>query len=113
MRNGLSVAGVSSRISAVEDVSRDAVFLGLYDNALDVGQYLQAAGISIDDVVNVPSALQLDRVGTAITLLHREEGRHVLVILADTSEALSEAVEALLSGDFRKDLVNDFMGVRS
>ena len=113
MRNGLSVAGVSSSISAVEDVSRDAVFLGLYDNALDVGQYLQAAGISIDDVVNVPSALQLDRVGTAITLLHREEGRHVLVILADTPEALSKAVSALLDGEFRKDLVNDFMGVRS
>ncbi len=113
MRNGLSVAGVSSSISAVEDVSRDAVFLGLYDNALDVGQYLQAAGISIDDVVNVPSALQLDRAGTAITLLHREEGRHVLVILADTSEALSKAVSALLDGEFRKDLVNDFMGVRS
>ena len=35
------------------------------------------------------------------------------MILADTPEALSEAVKALLSGEFRKDLVNDFMGVRS
>ena len=113
MRNGLSAVGVSSSIGAVDNVSRDAVFLGLYEDALEVSGYLQAGGISIDDVISFPSGLQLEREETAITLLHREGDRHVIVILADTPEVLSGTVGALLSGDFRKDLINDFTGVRN
>jgi hypothetical protein len=112
VRNGLAAYGLSSGIRGVEDVSRDTVFVGLYEDALPVSQYLQAAGIRIDDVLSVPFAPDLSREGTAITLLHRDQDRHVLVVLADTTDALAGAVGGLLSGDFRKDLVGDFVGMR-
>ena len=112
MRNGLAAYGLSSGIRGVEDVSRNTVFVGLYEDALPVSQYLQAAGISIDDVLSVPFAPDLSREGTAITLLHRDQDRHVLVVLADTPDALTGAVDGLLSGNFRTDLVGDFVGMR-
>ena len=113
MRNGLAVYGLPSGLSGVEDVSRDTVFLGLYDDALPVSQYLQAAGIRIDDVLSPPFAPDLQREGTAITLLHRDRDRYVLVALADTPDALTSAVDGLLSGEFRNDLVSDFVGMRN
>ena len=113
IRNGLASYGLSPRVSGVEDVSRDTLFLGLYDDALPVRQYLQAAGVSIGDVLGARFAPDLPREGTAITLLHRDRDRHVLVVLADTADALADAAGALLSGEFRKDLVGDFVGMRS
>ena len=113
MRNGLAAYGLPSGISAVEDVSRDTVFVGLYDDALPVSQYLQAAGIRIDDVLSPPFAPELQRKGTAITLLHQDRDRHVLVVLADTPAALTTAVDSLLSGEFRNDLVSNFVGMRT
>ena len=113
MRSGLDAYGMSSGISGVEDVSRDTVFLGLYDDAPGVSQYLQAAGIRIDDVLSTPFAPDLEREGTAVTLLHRDRDRHVLVVLADDPDVLAGAVRVLLSGDFRKDLVSDFVGMRN
>ena len=112
MRNGLSRFGVSSQMGAIENVGRDAVFLGLYDDAAEVNRYLLTSGVGIDeDVVSFSNGLQMERDETAITLLHREEGRHVLVILGDSTEDLSNAVEALLDGRFRWDLMNDYTGV--
>lgn len=113
MRSGLSQFGVASQMGAIENVGRDAVFLGLYDDAVEVNRYLLARGIRIDeDVVSFPNGLETERDETAITMLHREEGRHVLVILGDSSEALSNAVEVLLDGGYRMDLINDYTGVR-
>ena len=112
VRNGLSAYRVSSQIRGVEDVSRDTVFLGLYKDARLVSQYLQAAGIRIDDALGVPFAPDLGLEGTAVTMLHQDQDRHVLVVLADTPETLSGAVTGLLSGEFRNDLVSDFVGVR-
>ena len=113
MRNGLDDAGLSAGISGAADASRDAVFLGLYGSAQGVSQYLQAAGIRIDDNLSTPFAPDLDRRGTAVTLLHREQGRHVLVVLADTPDALEDAVQALFGGNFRQDLVSDLVGMRN
>ena len=62
--------------------------------------------------MSFPNGLESERDETAITMLHREEGRHVLVILGDSSEMLSNAVGALLDGGFRIDLINDYTGVR-
>ena len=113
VRSGLAGHGLSAGMSGVEDMSRDAVFLGLYEDAAGVGQYLQAAGIRVDDVLSTPFAPDLDRAGTAVTLLHRDGGRHVLVVLADGPDVLAAAVLDLLDGDFRNNLVSDFVGMRN
>ena len=111
LKNGLEEYGISADIQGTEDVSRDTVFLGLHDDALQVRQYLQAAGVRVDDTVGMPSGLEFDRAGTTLTVLDREGGRHVLILLADTPTALKGAVSALLSGGFRSDLVSEVIGV--
>ena len=111
MRAGLSDYGLSSRISGEEDLSRNTVFLGLYEDSRAVSQYLQAVGISTDDVLSLPFAPELDREDTSITLLHRDRDRYVLVVLADKPAVLSEALGSLFSGTFRNQLVNDYLGL--
>ena len=113
MRNVLSTVGVASGISADENLSRDAVFLGLYEDAGQVERYLQTVGVTVGADIRLPSGLEIAKGGTSITLLHWDEDRHVLVLLADTAGSLSSAVDALLGGKFRENLVNDFVGVRS
>ena len=56
MRSGLGSYGLSSEIRTEEDLSRDTVFIGLYEDSIQVNQYLQAAGIQIDDALSVPFA---------------------------------------------------------
>ena len=111
MRNGLSTYRVSSRIQAVEDLSRDTLFLGLYEDAISVSQYLQAAGVRIDDTLSTPFADALDPEGTSVTVLDRNQDRHVLIVLAHSPETLARAVNNLLTGEFRGDLVTDFVAV--
>ena len=111
MKNGLSGYRVSSEIRAVEDLSRDTLFLGLYEDALSVSQYLQAAGVRIDDALSTPFAEALDPAGTSVMVLDRNQDRHVLIVLADSPDALYGAVANLLAGEFRGDLVTDFVGV--
>ena len=111
MRTGLSDYGLSSQIVGEEDVSRNTVFLGLYEDSRTVSQYLQAAGISADDVLSLPFAPELDREDTSIILLHRDRDRYVLVILADKPAVLSEALGSLFNGTFRNQLLNDNLGL--
>ena len=111
MRTGLSDYGLSSRISGEEDLSRNTVFLGLYEDSRAVSQYLQAAGISAGDVLRLPFAPELDREDTSIALLHTDRDRYVLVVLADKPAVLSEALGGLFSGAFRNQLVNDYLGL--
>ena len=111
LKNGLEDYGISADIRGTEDVSRDTVFLGLHDDALQVRQYLQAAGVRVDDMVGMPFGLELDPAGTAVTVLDREGGRHVLILLADTPAVLDTAVDRLLSGGFRSELVSEVTGV--
>ena len=111
VKNGLSSYNLSSQISGVEDVSRDTVFLGLYEDALQVSQHLQVAGVRVDDTLGIPFVPNLDLEGTSVIVLDRNQDRHVLVILADTPETLSNAVANLIVGEYRGDLVSDFVGV--
>ena len=111
MKNGLSTYGISSQIRGVEDLSRDTVFLGMHEDALQMGQYLQAAGVRIDDTLGTPFAPDLDPEGTSVTVLDQNQDRHVLMVLADTPETLASAVTRLLAGEFRGDLVTHFVGV--
>ena len=111
LKKGLEDYGISADIQGAEDVSRDTVFLGLHDDALQVRQYLQAAGVRVDDTLGMPFGLELDPAGTAVTVLDREGGRHVLILLADTPAVLDKAVARLLDGGFRSDLVSEVTGV--
>jgi hypothetical protein len=112
-KSALSEYGLSSQLQGVEDVSQDTVFLGLYEDTLQVSQYLQAAGIRIDDTLGTPFTPELDLGGTAITMLDRDQDRYVLIVLADTPETLGGAATDLLLGNFRDNLVSDFVGVRN
>ena len=111
-KSGLASYGVSTEVVAAEDVSRSTVFLGLYEDAAQVGQYLQVAGIRVDDTIGTPFAPELELQDTAITLLDLDQGRGVLILLADTPETLSAGTARLISGEFRSDLVSDFVAIR-
>ena len=109
---GLAAYGVSSEIPSAEDVSNDTIFLGLYEDAPQVSQYLQVAGIRVDDTLGTAFAPELELQNTAITLLDQGQGRDMLIILADTPEILAAAAARLISGEFRADLVSDFVAIR-
>ena len=111
MKTGLTRRGTPSQISPSEDLSQDSVFLGLYDDSGQVDQYLQTAGVRVDDTLGTPFVTELDLEGTAMYLLDQGQDRDMLVILADTPETLSSAVGRMLSGEFRGDLLSDFLGV--
>ncbi len=111
IRNGLSEIGLSSQLQDSEDISRDTVFVGLYEDAPQMARYLQASGIAVGDTLETPYAPGLALSGTAITALARTQNRYILTVLADTPETLNDAVEQLLTGDFRNHLVSDHAGV--
>ena len=112
VKSGLANYRLSSEISPVEDLSRDTVFLGLYEDAPQVAPYLQTAGVRVDDTLGTPFTQDLGLAGNGIVLLDRgQDGRYVLIVLADTPETLAATVAALVSGEYRGDLVSDFVGV--
>ena len=111
-KNGLAPYRVSSQVVSMEDVSRDTVFLGLYQDAPQVGQYLQAAGVRVDDTLGTTFAPELELQGTAVMVLDQSQDRDMLVVLADTPQTLAGAVASLFSGEFRGDLASDFVAIR-
>ena len=113
MRNGLSTFAVSSRIGEGENLSRHTVFLGLYEDSRMVSRYLTAAGVNVDDMISLPFAPEVSSEGTAIVLLHRDQDRYVLAALADTPDTLAKAVSSLFSGEFRDQLISDYLGLRN
>ena len=112
MKNSLAPYWLSSRVGSVEDVSRDSVFLGLFEDAPQVSQYLQVAGVRVDDTLGTAFAPELGLDSTAVIVLDRSQSRDMLVILADTPQTLTGAVTRLFSGEFRRDLVSDFVAIR-
>ena len=111
LKNGLADANIPAAIRSALDPSRDAVFLGLHEDALQVGAYLQAAGIRVDDTLGGPFGTDLPAQGAALTVLDANPHRHVLIILADTSATLTKAVDGLVDGDFREDLVGNHAAI--
>ena len=112
LKGGLAVRQLTSEITALDDPSRDSVFLGLYEDAAKVGQYLQVAGVRVDDTLGTAFAAELELTDTALMVLEQGQDRDMLVILADTPATLNNAVGRLLSGQFRGDLVSDYVAVR-
>ena len=111
MKGTLEDLQVVSQIRALENLDRDSVYLGLFEDAANVSQYLQLAGVQVDETIRTPFAPDITPEGTAIAILHQSAGRQVLVILADTPESLASVLDQLGSGDFRHGLLGDFVGV--
>lgn len=111
LKNVLADFQVGVEIRGVEDLTRDAAYLGLYEDAPNVAQYLDLARVRVAEALRTPFTPDIPLVGTGIILLHRGQERHVLVILGDSPGALAELVKRLGSGNFRNGLVADFVGV--
>ena len=109
-----SATAASATVATAEDISRDAVFLGLYEDAPEVAQYLQLAGVQVDGIegsLRTPFTADMDTPDTGVILLHETDERRVLVVLADSQESLVQLVSQLRSDGFRAGLVGDFVGV--
>jgi hypothetical protein len=102
---------LGSEIRGVEDLTQDAVYLGLYEDAPNVAQYLDVARVRVADTLRTPFTPDIPLVDTGIILLHRGQERHILVILGDSPGTLAGLVKRLGSGNFRDGLVADFVGV--
>ena len=111
MKALLSNFQIRSEIVGAEHITQDTVFLGLYEDAPDVAQYLEIAGIRIDDSVRTPFTPAIGREGTAFILLQTATDRHVLAILGGSEAAVDDLVSRLDFGDFRPGLVSEFLGV--
>ena len=107
----LSEFQVVSELRGVEDLTRDTVYLGLYEDSTDVAQYLQFAGIQVDETIRTPFTPDIATGEAAIILLHRTGTRHVLIILGDSERALGDVVRRLGSGQFRSGLVGELLGI--
>ena len=107
----LSTFQRASNVSGAEDITNDTVFLGLYEDADQVAQYLQLAGVHLDESLRTPFTSDMDPAGTGTILLHSGPDRQVLVVLADSPPGLGQMVSLLQSGKFRDGLVDDFVGV--
>ena len=111
LRGGLARRGINAAVRTVEDVSRDTVFIGLYEDARRVQPYLANAGVRVDDTLGTPFAGEVPLDGATLTLLDAGPGRHVLIILADTTDGVNRAVSSLLDGGFRNKLVSDLAAI--
>ena len=111
LKNTFSDFLIQSEVRGIEDLTTDTVFLGLYEESAAVAQYLDVAGVQVDDTLRTPFTPDIDTSGTAIILLHRTQERHVLVILGSSRRSLDDIVRRLGSGQFEFGLVSDFLGV--
>ena len=111
LKNHPSQAGVGATLSGVEDIARDTIILGLYADSPRAARYLAASGIQLGEELSTPFTSDIELEGTAVILLARNQDRDALVILADSTDGLTKALNQLTSGDFRKGLVDDFVGV--
>ena len=111
LKDGLAAFRINAEVRGVEDITKDMVYVGLYEDSADVAQYLELAGLGVDDVIRTPFTPDIQRENTAIIMLNSGSERQVLVILGDSESALRDVVVRLSRGSFRDGLVGDFVGV--
>ena len=111
LKDGLATFRINAEVRGVEDITKDMVYVGLYEDSADVAQYLELAGLGVDDVIRTPFTPDIQREDTAIIMLNSGPERQVLVILGDSESALRDVVVRLSQGSFRDGLVGDFVGV--
>ena len=111
LKNAFLDFQIRSELRGIEDLTRDTVFLGLYEDSADVAQYLEIAGVQVDDALRTPFTPDIATDETALILLHRSRERQVLVILGGSDFALADMVSRLASGQFRAGLVGELLGI--
>ena len=111
LKSDLLERRISSQIRGVEDLTRDTLFLGLYEHSEQVARYLEVAGIQVDGTLRTSFTPDITTSGTAIILLHRGRERNVLVILGSSELSLIDMVQRLDSGDYGSGLVSELLGV--
>ena len=111
MRRTLSRFQIDAQVSNSESPGKDLIFLGLYDDAVQVDRYLNLAGIQVGATLRTPFTPDLDPQGVAIMSLLAQDDRHILIVLADTLDSLADATARLDFGGFRDVIVSDSLGI--
>ena len=95
---------------------KDTIFLGLFKEAEAVKSYLDKANISIT-VEKELITIEVSNIGkvykefTSLIYLYEEDGKRLLLILADTEDMLKETVDLLPEGKFRQWLVTEQLAI--
>ena len=111
LRRTLAGFQIDAQVRNSETQGNDLVFLGLYDDSLPVERYLNLAGVQVGETLRTPFTPDLEPRGAALFSLQEQDGRHILIILADTPETLADATARLDSGEFRDIIVSDGLGM--
>ena len=107
----LAASQIESSIVGGEDITRDTLYLGLYEDTSGVAQYLELAGIRLDRTLRTPFTPDIDLENTAFMLLHQGLDRSVLAILGNSQADLDDVMDRLSAGSFQNGLVDDSIGV--
>ncbi|MEE8466684.1 MAG: hypothetical protein V3S68_09420, partial [Dehalococcoidia bacterium] len=91
MRRTLSKFQIDAEVKNTESPGKDLIFLGLYEDTVQVDRYLNLAGIQVGETLRTPFTPDLDPQGAAIISLQAQDGRHILIVLADTFDSLADA----------------------
>lgn len=107
----LSNLGIAAQLRGSENVGRDTVYLGLFNEHSRSSRYLEANGTLISDTLNAPFATGIPLKDLAVVSLNSSGDRDVLVIVADSPEGVGKAIATLQDGTFRESLVDEYTGV--
>ncbi len=107
----LSDFQIEAEVKNSESPEKDLIFLGLHGDAVQVERYLNLAGIQVGEALRTPFSPDLESEGAALISLQVQDGRHILVVLADTLETLANATALLESGEFRDVIVSKLLGI--
>ena len=111
LRRTLSTFQIDAQVRNRESPGQDLIFLGLYDDAVQVERYLNLAGIQVGGTIRTPFTPDLAPEGAAIISLQAQDDRHILIVLADTLDTLADMMDRLDSGEFRDVIVSDSFGI--
>jgi len=112
LKNFFKDLEINSDLAQYEkNLSGDLIFLGLFDEAEKIKDFLKKGKIEIaKEKIKIEGVGEIDKKGTSIFYLNKT-GQDTLIILSDKKERLGETVEKLISGQFRDWLVTDILGL--
>ncbi len=111
LKSLLSESQIVSEVRGVEDLTKDTVFLGLYDDSAAVTQYLDVAGVQVGESLRTPFTPDIDIEGSGLILLHQGRDRQVLVVMSHHETGIRRLLSELVDDTFRSGLVGAAMGV--